>query len=102
MRKSKTGLVMGTMIAAITAGTLAASSASAATYVVCNRYDECWKVHERYTTYPADLHVVWHDDAWYAAHEHDAHWRWLADPSDDHGFYDKDGVWHPFADVPHP
>ncbi|MDQ2762193.1 MAG: hypothetical protein M3Y22_01445, partial [Pseudomonadota bacterium] len=82
MTASKSAL-MGAAIAAVAAGTLAASSAAAASYVVCNRYDECWRVHEKYTFYPADERVVYHDDAWYAQHQHDAHWRWLADPTND-------------------
>jgi hypothetical protein len=90
------------MVAAMAAGTLAASTASAANYVVCNRYDECWKVHEKYTRYPADERIVFHDDAWYDAHQHDAHMRWLSDPANDAGFYDKDGAWHVFADAPAP
>jgi hypothetical protein len=103
MRVSKTAIAAGAMIAAMAAGTLAATSAAAETYVVCNRYDECWKVHEKYTNYPADERIVWHDEAWRAAHEHDARTHWLSDPADDHGFYDKDGAWHSFADAPpHP
>jgi hypothetical protein len=104
MRVSKSALITGAMIAAMAAGTLAASSAAAANYVVCNRYDECWKVHEKYTAYPSDERIVWHDDAWYSQHQHDAQWKWRNDPTDDHGFYDKDGAWQPFADAspPHP
>ncbi|MHB8528794.1 MAG: hypothetical protein ACYC8V_04685 [Caulobacteraceae bacterium] len=99
MRASHSGILKGVLVAAVAAGALAASNAGAATktYVVCNRWDECWRVHEHYTTYPSDVGVVWHDDAWYAAHEHDTHWHWLNDPANDHGWYDKDGVWHPFA-----
>jgi hypothetical protein len=102
MRVSKSTLVKGALLAAFAAGTLAASSATAASYVVCNRWGECWKVKEKYTTYPADVGVVWHDDAWYTAHEHDAHWRWLNNPDNDKGWYDKDGAWHPFADAAPP
>ena len=103
MRVPKSVLVKGALAAAMAVGTLvAASGASAATTVVCNRYGECWKVHEHYTNYPADLGVVYHDDAWYDSHQHDAHMRWLNDPADDHGFYDKDGAWHSFADVAPP
>jgi len=107
MRVSKTALVTGAVIAAMAAATLAASSAGAetktTTYVVCNKWDECWRVHEKYTTYPSDARIVWHDDAWRDRHEHDTHFHWLSDPADDHGWYDKDGSWRPFADAPaHP
>jgi|GEM_PF-2317562 len=102
MTVSKTALATGVMIASIAAAALAATSASAATTVVCNRWNECWKVHERYTTYPADARIVFHDDAWYVKHQHDTRWRWQKDPDNDHGWYDKDGAWHPFADTPPP
>jgi len=99
MRISKSAVVKSALIAAVGAAALAATGAGAATstYVVCNRWDECWRVHERYTTYPADARIVWHDDAWYSAHQRDARWHWLKDPDDDHGWYDKDGAWHSFA-----
>ena len=108
MRVSKSIVTMGSLAAAIAAGSLVASAASAQpapgaetvskTYVVCNRYDECWRVHQRYTTYPADEQIVIHDSDWYDAHQHDTHWHWLNDPADDHGWYDKDGSWHRFHD----
>ena len=103
MTLSKSLLAKGA-IAGIVAAVSIASSSTAATksYVVCNKWDECWRVHEHYTTYPSDVQVVYHDDAWWTAHEHDkdVHYRLLTDPSDDHGWYDKDGVWHPFAAPP--
>jgi len=100
MAVSKSFLVNGALIAVIAAGTLAATGAAAKSYVVCNAYNECWRVHERYTTYPSDLHVVFHDDAWYTKHQHDTTWHFQADPTDDHGWYDKDGTWHAFAPPP--
>ena len=102
MTVSKTALATGVLIASIAAGTLAATSASAASTVVCNRWNECWRVHERYTAYPADARIVFHDDAWYEKHQHDAQWRWQKDPDNDKGWYDKDGAWHSFADTPPP
>jgi hypothetical protein len=65
--------------------------------VVCNAYDECWRVHGRYTTYPADQRIVYHDDAWWAANQRVTRWHFEADPTSDQGYYDKDGVWHPFG-----
>jgi hypothetical protein len=98
----RTNLAKGAVIAFAAAGALLASTASAATYTVCNQWNECWQVHEHLSTYPADVHVVWHDDAWRMQHEHDAQMKWLNNPSDDHGWYDKDGAWHAFGDSPPP
>lgn len=98
------------LAASIAAGSLATSGAVAQTVivpaspakvlVVCNRYNECWRVHQRYTFYPADEGVVFRDDAWWVKHEHDKVWRELPDPSDEHGWYDIDGNWHPFTKSP--
>ena len=84
------------------AATVLASSATAATksYVVCNQWNECWRVKEHIATYPSDVQIIYRDDTWWTQHEHDAQWRELPDPSDDHGWYDKDGVWHSFVSAP--
>ncbi len=99
MPVSKSTLLKGSLIAAAAAASLVTVGARAATksYIVCNQWNECWRVKEKLTTYPADVHVIYRDNSWWAAHEHDAQWRELPDPSDDHGWYDKDGNWHPFA-----
>jgi hypothetical protein len=94
---TKPWLIKSTLAAVVAVGALAASTARADSYVVCNNANECWRVHDRYTDYPPDAGIVYHDEAWRAAHEHDSHWRWMNDPADDHGWYDKDGNWHPFA-----
>ncbi len=91
------------VVLAATAGAAAiSSSATAATksYVVCNQWNECWKVKEHVTSYPADVHVIYRDESWWAQHDHDAQWRELPDPTDDNGWYDKDGAWHAFATSP--
>ena len=90
------------IVAAAATVALVSSTASAATktYVVCNQWNACWKVKEHITSYPADVHIVYQDDTWWSKHEHDAQWRELPDPSDDHGWYDKDSVWHSFAAAP--
>jgi len=104
MRVSKTALMAGLMMTTMGAGALVASSVAAASssYVACNRYDECWKVHEKYTRYPADERIVIRDSGWYDSHQHDAQVRWLSDPANDAGYYDKDGAWQPFSDAPTP
>ena len=75
----------------VAAGALVATAASAD--IACNRYGDCWRVKERYTTYPTALGVIFHDDAWRAAHRRHYHWR--ADRDNDHGYYTR-GVWTPF------
>jgi len=102
MAALKSILVNGAMVAVIAVGASAARMASAETrtYVVCNAYNECWRVHKHYKDYPSDLHIVFHDDAWWTAHQKDSQWHWEADPTDDHGWYDKDGTWHAFAPPP--
>jgi len=104
MHVSKSTLLKGVMIAAMSAGALVASVAAAApnSYVVCNRYDECWKVHEKYTRYPADERIIFRDSAWYDAHQHDTQVHWLNDPANDAGYYDREGTWRPFEDAPAP
>ena len=75
--------VLGALLAS---GALAASATPASADVACNRYGECWTVHQRYTTYPKNLAVRFYDDAWRASHQnHRYHWR--ADRDDDHGYY---------------
>jgi hypothetical protein len=97
MKTTKPILIKSTLAAVVAVGALAASTARADTYVVCNGWNECWRVHDKYTDYPPDARIIFHDEAWRAAHEKDTHWRWLSDPADDHGWYDRDGNWHPFA-----
>jgi hypothetical protein len=88
---NKNLLKTAAMGAVIAVGALAATAASAD--VACNRYGECWKVQERYTTYPSTLGIIFHDDAWRAAHPKHYHWR--ADQANDHGYY-RNGVWIAF------
>jgi hypothetical protein len=99
MSKTKS-ILKGAFVAALAAGSMIATGAAAATYVVCNTYNECWKVHQRYHDYPADLHVTFHNEAWWAANQRVARWHWEADPTDDHGWYDKTGVWVAFTPPP--
>jgi hypothetical protein len=80
--------------AAVALGGLAASTTASAD-VACNRFNECWHVHERYTTYPADVGVVFYDEDWAKAHRHGYHW--FKDRADDHGYW-AHGHW---TDFPH-
>jgi hypothetical protein len=93
MNTLKSALLTGALMTAVIAGALAATSTAASADVACNRWGECWTVRDHYTNYPAELGVVFHDDAWRAAHHRHYHWR--ADRDDDHGYYSH-GAWHPF------
>jgi hypothetical protein len=82
---------------AIAGATLMGSSISRAaveeTYVACNQYSQCWRVHRVYA-YGPEAPITYYNSDWYAAHERDEHVRWLSDPADDRGYYDQDGRWH--------
>jgi len=62
-------------------------------YVACNQYGDCWRVHRVYA-YGADAPITYYNSDWYAAHRDDAHIHWVADPADDRGYYDRDAHWH--------
>jgi len=96
MRKFHTALGFGSFLAIAGAIIISPSISSAQTvessYVACNR-DDCWRVHKIYA-YGEDRPITYHDSAWYDAHRNDEHVHWLADPSDDRGYY-VEGRWHP-------
>ena len=83
MSRLKTALAAGAMVAGLV---LTATTASAD--VACNRWGECWHVHDR-LAYPGELGIVWHPDNWHAKHQH-----WRHDRSD-RGYY-RNGVWIAF------
>ena len=78
--------------AALMAPTVSNADTVVTTYVACNQYGECWRVHRLYA-YGADEPITYHNADWYAAHESDAHVHWLGDPDDDRGYYVR-GTWH--------
>ncbi len=63
------------------------------TYVACNQYNECWRVHRRYA-YGAGAPITYYKSDWYDTHRTDEHVHWLADPDNDRGYYVQDGTWH--------
>ena len=63
------------------------------TYVACNQYGDCWRVHKRYA-YGADAPITYYNSDWYDAHQNDEHVHWRADPDNDRGYYEQDGNWH--------
>ncbi len=93
MTGMKSALLKGALITTVAAAALAASVSAASAAVVCNRYHECWTVKDHYTGYPNNLRIMYHDDAWRAAHVHG--YRWRSDQTDDHGYY-RNGVWIAF------
>ena len=97
MRRFHTALGL-TSVLAIAGATLMAPTISSAqtverTYVACNQYGNCWRVRRLYA-YGADVPITYHDSAWYDAHRSDEHVRWVPDPADDRGYYDRDAHWH--------
>ncbi|HLK24961.1 MAG TPA: hypothetical protein VKT30_09905 [Caulobacteraceae bacterium] len=93
MTNLKTTLVHGALAASMAFGVVAATAGAASADVVCNRWGDCWRVHEHYTTYPPAVGITFHTDDWWATHPR-GHWRWHDRP-DDNGYY-RDGVWISF------
>jgi hypothetical protein len=69
------------------------SAAVSETYVACNQYGACWRVHEMYA-YGATAPITYYKSDWYDAHQHDVRVHWLADPANDRGYYDREARWH--------
>ncbi len=61
------------------------------TYVACNQYGDCWRVHQRYA-YGPDAPITYYNSDWYDAHQNDANVHWRADPDNDRGYYERDGT----------
>ena len=95
MKSLTTALGVGSFLATLGGGAMTPMAASAATvsYVACNQYGECWRVHRRYA-YGAAAPITYYKADWYDAHQSDAQVRWLPDPPDDRGYYVQDGTWH--------
>ena len=89
------GLSSFLVIAGIALMTPTVSNAqpAAGTYVACNQFGDCWRVHRVYA-YGADAPITYYNSDWYTAHQSDAHVHWVADPADDRGYYDRDAHWH--------
>ena len=104
MNKPNTANWKMAAVAAVAAAAFTVSTASAETktYIACNQWIECWKVMVHVTKFPSDVHIVYRDETWWDAHQHDSQWREMPDPTDDNGWYDKDGVWHAFDAPPPP
>ena len=79
--------------ASLIAPTIANAQTVESSYVACNSDGACWRVHKLYA-YGADRPITYHNSDWYDAHHNDEHVHWLTDPSDDRGYYERDGRWH--------
>jgi hypothetical protein len=96
MRRFHTALGLSSFLAVASVALLASTASNAqpaGTYVACNQYGECWRVHQLYAHGP-DAPITYYNSDWYDAHMHDEHIHWLADPADDRGYYERDGRWH--------
>jgi hypothetical protein len=96
MRKFHTALGLSSFLAVAGAALMVptiSNAQPAGSYVACNQFGECWRVHRLYA-YGADEPIRYYNSDWYAAHQSDAHVRWLSDPADDRGYYEEDGSWH--------
>lgn len=96
MGKFHAALTLGSFFAVAGAGLMAPGLANAAveeTYVACNQYGDCWRVHKVYA-YGAQTPITYYNSDWYAAHQHDQQIRWRPDPDNDRGYYDREGHWH--------
>jgi hypothetical protein len=96
MKTLTAAFAVSSFIAAV-AGSAAMPAAASAdevrTYVACNQYGDCWRVHERYA-YGPSAPITYYNSDWYDAHRSDEHVHWLTDPDNDRGYYDRNGAWH--------
>lgn len=96
MKRFHITLGMGSLLAVASAALLAPAASNAqpveSTYVACNQYNECWRVRRVYA-YGEDAPITYYRSDWYEAHRQDANIHWLADPSDDRGYYTREGTW---------
>jgi hypothetical protein len=84
--------LLATVGASSTMPTVANAQPADRTYVACNQYGDCWRVHHRYA-YGPDAPVTYYNSDWYDAHRGDQHVHWRADPDNDRGYYERDGSW---------
>jgi hypothetical protein len=82
-------LVLGSLAGA---AALAATLIPASAYVACNRYGDCWRVHEKYDYRPA-WGISVYDDKWRWAERDNNRYRWR---DYNRGYYGRGGVWITF------
>ena len=96
MKKFHAALGLGSLLAIAGAisltPTIASAQPASETYIACNQFDECWRVHDRYTNYPTGVGIIIHQDNWrWGRHDH---YRWRHD-RDGRGYY-RNGAWFNF------
>jgi hypothetical protein len=96
MKRFPTALGLSSLLAIAGATSMAPTISSAdtveRTYVACNQYNECWRVHKVYA-YGKETPITYYNSDWYTAHQNDVNVHWVADPTDDRGYY-VHGTWH--------
>jgi hypothetical protein len=97
MKILNTVLGVSSVLAIMGASPMVPSVASAQpvarTYVACNQFGDCWRVRQRYA-YGETAPIIYYNADWYDAHRNDPNIRWRTDPTDDKGYYLRDGTWH--------
>ena len=95
MRKFHTAIGFSALLAIAGAFVPTASTAQTVdhSYVACNAAGDCWRVHHIYA-YGEAAPIRYYNADWYDTHRSDEHVHWVADPTDDRGYY-VDGRWHP-------
>jgi len=96
MKKFHAALGLSSILAVAGAVSMVPTVSSADTvytYVACNQYGECWRVHHVYA-YGKEYPITYYNSDWYAAHQNDVNVHWVSDPDDDRGYYIH-GTWHP-------
>jgi hypothetical protein len=82
------------LAATIAVAGITATADSAAAYVVCNRFGDCWHTDTR-VHFPG-VRLTFHADSWWDHHKANRHYTWHElDSSRDwhHGYWDH-GTWH--------
>ncbi len=89
MNRLKSVLAAGVLATAI-AGGVAATATPASADVACNRWGECWRVHDR-VDYPHRARVIYHRDGWWDNRHWGHRYHWRGD-HDGRGYWRR-GVW---------
>jgi hypothetical protein len=78
--------------ATLMAPTISSAEVVSGSYVACNQYGDCWRVHRVYA-YGDTAPITYYRSDWYDTHQNDVRVHWLSDP-DAPGYYDRDAHWH--------
>ena len=97
MKSLTAAIALSSLLSTMGASSMIPTAASAdtveKTYVACNQFGDCWRVHQRYA-YGTDAPITYYNSDWYDAHRNDEHVHWRADPASDRGYYERGGSWH--------